>query len=37
VAVVLVRNVVLVAAALVAVDTLWRLPKSATGVETAAD
>jgi hypothetical protein len=35
VAVVLVRNVVLVAAALVAVDTLWRLPASVEGVETA--
>ena len=33
VAVVLVRNIVLVAAALVAVDTLWRLPASAQGTE----
>ena len=36
VAVVLVRNVVLVAAALVAVDALWRLPGSAEGAEAAA-
>jgi len=37
VAVVLVRNVALVAAALVAVDTLWRLPVSAEGAEEEAE
>ena len=35
VAVVLARNIVLVAAAFVAVDTLWRLPASAEGAEAA--